>query len=90
MKKEVNKKNKLLVYLVYFQIFLAIISGVLFIIYLFNNKYLFLMQMFFGLTLLLMSYISHKIYHKNNFIWISLVFFFFLIINSLLNYFGVL
>ena len=90
MKKEDNKKNKLLVYLVYLQIFLTVISGVLFIIYLFNNKYLFLMQMFFGLALLLMSYINHKIYHKNSFIWITLIFAIILIINSILNYFGVL
>lgn len=84
-----KKNNKKLIYLVYLQFFLASISGVLFVLYLFNEKYLNLMQIFLGVTLIFMSYVCSKIYNKNKYILMSLIFGILLIIFSIFNFLGV-
>lgn len=87
MKKKINGFT---IFLVYLQIALAIISTVVFILYLFNNEMVILLQLCFGITLLLMSFLSKRIYEKNKFTVISFIFGLMLLICCILKMVGVL
>ena len=85
-----NTVNGFTIFLVYVQIVLAIITGIVFIMYLFNREMLTILQMCLGITLLFMSFLSSSVYNKSKFTFLCLVFGLLLIIFNILRLAGVL
>lgn len=81
------KKNfKLTIYL---QLVLSIITLVLFVMYLINNKYLSFLELALGLNLLVTGYNNEKVYKRRNLTILYIIFGIVMIVISIIKFLGV-
>lgn len=85
-----NKVNSFTIFLVYIQGILSIITGIVFVIYLFNREIFTILQFCLGITLLFMAFLSSRVYKKSKFTILCLVFGILLIMFNILSLVGVL
>ena len=87
MKTKIHRYNIIFIDI---QILLTIITFILFILYLFNNKLLGLLQLFLGITLFALSFNNYKIYNKKNMTFIYLVVGIIVFVSGILHLVGVI
>ncbi len=81
------KKNfKLTIYL---QLVLSIITLVLFVMYLINNKYLSFLELALGFNLLVTGYNNEKVYKRRNLTILYIIFGIVMIVISIIKFLGV-
>ena len=88
--KKISKINEYNILYVNIQAILTICTCVLLVIYFFNNKALWLLEIFGGLTLLMMSFNNYIIYRKSKFTVVYLVIGIITIIFGIVNLMGIL
>lgn len=88
--KKISKINEYNILYVNIQAILTICTCVLLVIYFFNNKVLWLLEIFGGLTLLMISFNNYIIYRKGKFTVVYLVIGIITIIFGIVNLMGIL
>lgn len=84
-----RKISSFTIFLVYVQMALAVLTGIVFVLFLLNKVGIIVLQFCLGVTLIFMSFLSSRVYERSKFTILCLIFGVLLIILNILRLVGV-